>query len=124
MLVCCPQGVSAGDVRQSGLHLNLPGFALPFQCCIPPVIVLRIISVEPGRGRLTSTTMPKTIIGGCSSSTSVLIARRCQNLKTKKQAEKARGNIPNGSGAELGLVWSGFRRTEDIDSYSLITLVR
>ena len=45
-------------------------------------------------------------------------------FKTKKQAEKARGNIPNGSGGELGLVWSGFRRTEDMDSYSLITLVR
>jgi len=30
MVVCCPQVVSARGLRQSGLHLNLVGSAVPF----------------------------------------------------------------------------------------------
>ena len=68
MVVCCPQGVSARDVRQSGLHLNLGGFcpAVPLQA--PPLLhTTRCVAYNlrraSGRGRLTSTTMPNQAVG-------------------------------------------------------------
>ena len=109
MVVCCPQAVSARGVRQSGLHLNLGGFcpAVPLQA--PPLLhTTRCVAYNlrraSGRGRLTSTTMPKTIKRWVLFE---YVGLECTPLskpfKTKNQAEKARRKYPERERRRIGV---------------------